>query len=255
VTSVDGFSQTASSVDATFTTSASPPLTLSAVQAGSITTTSAVITWQSSNPANSRVDYGTTPSFGSVVSDSSMVTSHSLTLSGLIPGTWYRYKVTSVDGYAQSATSPDAFFQTNTPVNLVLNPGFESGSANWQTNASATIDTNPADAHSGNNSLQLLALLAWQGTWQNVAVTPGKSYTFSGWERSTSSSGYITLASYDANWAQIGPSQSLVFAGNGSWTFLSGTYVPPTGTVNVGIGLQNDSAGTYWFDDISLTQP
>jgi len=259
VVSVDGLGQTASSADATFTTSSAPPppLQLSAVQAGSITASSAVITWQSSNAANSRADYGTTPSFGSAVTDPTLVTSHSLTLSGLAPGTWYRYKVTSVDGYGQSATSPDAFFQTSSAQNLVLNPGFESGSAYWQLDASSSIDTNPANAHTGNNSLKLNALLAWQGSAQYVSVTPGLSYTYGGWERgtsSTASSGYITLASYDANWVQLG-STSLTFASTGTWSSLTGTYVPPAGTVRVGIYLQNDGAGTFWFDDLSLTQP
>ena len=258
VTSVDGNAQTASSADATFTTTAPPPLQLSAVQAGNITNSSAVITWQTNNTANSRVDYGTTPSFGSAVTDGSMVTSHSLTLSGLTPSTWYRYKVTSVDGYNQSATSADAFFQTSAPQNLVLNPGFESGSANWQLDASSSIDSTPANAHTGSNSLKLNALLAWQGSSQYVLVTPGLSYTYSGWERSTSAtgaSGYITVVSYDANWAQVGPSTSLIFASTGSWSSLSGTYVAPAGTVRVGFWLQNDGAGTFWFDDLSMTQP
>ncbi|HKV32266.1 MAG TPA: N,N-dimethylformamidase beta subunit family domain-containing protein [Candidatus Dormibacteraeota bacterium] len=259
VTSVDGNAQTASSADATFTTtSAAPPLQLSAVQAGNITASSAVITWQTNNTANSRVDYGTTPSFGGVVTDPSMVTSHSLTLSGLTPGTWYRYKVTSVDGYNQSATSADAFLQTGTLQNLVLNPGFESGSANWQLDASSSIDSSAANAHTGSHSLQLNAVLAWQGSAQYVPVTAGLSYTYSGWERSTSatgSSGYITLVSYDANWGQVGPSTSLVFGSTGSWSSQTATYVAPAGTVRVGIWLQNDGTGTFWFDDFSMTQP
>jgi hypothetical protein len=259
VTSVDGNAQTASSADATFTTTAAAPaLQLSAVQAGGITSSSAVITWQTNNTANSRVDYGTTPSFGSVVTDAGMVTSHNLTLSGLTPGTWYRYKVTSVDGYNQSATSADQFFQTSAPQNLVLNPGFESGATSWNLDSSSSIDSTAANAHSGNNSLVLNALLAWAGSSQYVPVTPGLSYTYSGWERSTSAtgaSGYITVVSYDANWTQIGPSTSLIFGSTGSWSSLTGTYVAPAGTVRVGLWLQNDGAGTFWFDDLSMTQP
>src|SRR5207248_1160222 len=41
--------------------------------------------------------------------------------------------------------------------NLVTNGGFEAGAAGWSLSGQASIDGNPADAHSGNNSLQLVA--------------------------------------------------------------------------------------------------
>jgi hypothetical protein len=257
VTSVDGFGQTASSVDATFTTSAPPALQLTAVQANP-GPSSAVITWQTNNPANSRVDYVATSVYGSTVSDPSSVTNHSVTLSGLTPSTTYHYQVTSVDGFAQTASSADASFTTGALPNLILNPGFESGTTNWTLDPGASIDRTPADAHSGNNSLSLTGLLAWQGSTQFVAVTAGQSYTYSGWERSSSAtgnSGYITLTSYDANYVQIGSGTSLVFASTGAWSSKSGTYVPPAGAVRVSIRVQNDGPGSYWFDDLSLTQP
>src|SRR5207247_9221475 len=73
------------------------------------------ITWQTNNAANSRVDYGTTTAYGSNVSDGALVTNHSLTLTGLTAGTTYHYRVTSVDQYGQSASSPDATFTTPAP--------------------------------------------------------------------------------------------------------------------------------------------
>jgi hypothetical protein len=115
-----------------------------------------------------------------------------------------------------------------------------------------------ADAHSGNNSLKLMGLVAWQGSSQFVTVTGGRSYTYSGWERSTSptgNSGYITVTAYDANYVAIGSGTSLVFASTGNWSFQAGTYVPPAGAVHASIRLQNDGPGTFWFDDLSLTQP
>lgn len=257
VTSVDGFGQTASSADAAFTTGAPPALQLTAVQANP-GTTSAVVTWQTNTAANSRADYGATTAYGSAVSDPSSVTSHSVTLIGLTPSTTYHYQVTSVDGFGQTASSADATFTTGAPQNLILNPGFESGSANWTLDPGASIDTTAADAHSGNNSLKLMGLVAWQGSSQFVTVTGGRSYTYSGWERSTSptgNSGYITVTAYDANYVAIGSGTSLVFASTGNWSFQAGTYVPPAGAVHASIRLQNDGPGTFWFDDLSLTQP
>ena len=113
VTSVDGFAQSASSADASFATLSLPALQLTVIQAGSITTTTATVTWTSSNAADSRVDYGLTSSYGTFVTNASSVTSHSMTLTGLAPNTPYHYKVTSVDSYLQSASSLDLVFTTN----------------------------------------------------------------------------------------------------------------------------------------------
>ena len=92
-----------------------PPLQITSIVAGNLGATSAVITWQTNNGADSRVDYGTTPPFATV-SDAALVTFHSLTLTGLTPTTTYHYQVTSVDGYSQSATSADATFTTTAPA-------------------------------------------------------------------------------------------------------------------------------------------
>jgi hypothetical protein len=88
-----------------------PPLQITSVAAGNLGPTSAVITWQTNNYANSRVDYGTTPPYVSV-SDAAAVATHSVTLTGLTANTAYHHQVTSVDAYAQSATSADAIFTT-----------------------------------------------------------------------------------------------------------------------------------------------
>ncbi|MEW6324490.1 MAG: fibronectin type III domain-containing protein, partial [Nitrospirota bacterium] len=60
-----------------------PPV-LSAIAAGSITSSGAVITWTTNEPATSQVEYGTTTVYGATTPlGSSLVTSHSRTLSGL----------------------------------------------------------------------------------------------------------------------------------------------------------------------------
>jgi hypothetical protein len=46
-----------------------------------------------------------------------------------------------------------------------------------------------------------------------------------------------------------------VYLSGASWTQLSGTYVPPAGTAWAVIGVQSSSAGTFYFDDVSLTAP
>jgi hypothetical protein len=260
VTSVDGFGQRASSTDATFTTLSPPPpppaLQVTAVQVSNVSATSAVITWQTNNLANSRVDYGVTTSYGGAIANGGSVTSHSLTLSGLTSSTTYHFQVTSVDGSGQRASSTDATFTTTTSsVNLMTNAGFESGTSSWYLAPQAAIDTNPADAHTGSGSLRLVATGPWQGTWQVVAVTAGQTYTIAGWERSATSGGYVTVASYDANWVLLGTNTDLIYPGTGSWTSMSTTYVAPAGTAWVEIGVRSSGSGTFWFDDLALTTP
>jgi hypothetical protein len=68
----------------------------------------ATVSWDTDEPASSRVDYGTNPSaLTSNVSNPALVTSHSVKLSGLDPDSTYHYRVTSADGEAHAATKPN----------------------------------------------------------------------------------------------------------------------------------------------------
>jgi len=92
------------------------PVVLSSIVVTSITKTSAIISWTTDHAANSFVKYGFTTSYASgTVSDSSMLTIHSLTITGLTPGTLYHFIVTSTDSSGVSATSADATFTTTAP--------------------------------------------------------------------------------------------------------------------------------------------
>ena len=235
---------------------APPALQITAVQTGSIGATSAVITWQTNNAASSRVDYGTTAAYGSAVTSASLVSTHSLTVSGLSPSTTYHYKVTSVDGASQTASSADGIFTTSAQAatNLVANPGFESGGTGWSLASTASIDAVASNAHSGTRSLRLAATGAWQGSWQSFAVTPGLTYDFSAWERSSASGGFLSVFSFNASWAQIDQGTHLVYGAGAAWTQLSGTYVPPAGTAYALIGVQSSGAGTFYFDDLTLSR-
>ncbi|MEK7561684.1 MAG: fibronectin type III domain-containing protein [Patescibacteria group bacterium] len=96
------------------------PPTISNVTASSITTTSVTITWNTNEPATSRVNYGTTSQYGSSTNtDSNLVTSHSVTISGLSANTGYHYQVVSVDGASNSASFSDNTFLTSTTSTVV----------------------------------------------------------------------------------------------------------------------------------------
>lgn len=68
--------------------------------------TSATITWNTESNSTSQVEYGVTPGFGSFTPlDPTLVTNHSVTISGLAAGTRYYYRVLSRVGQVQYASS------------------------------------------------------------------------------------------------------------------------------------------------------
>ena len=81
---------------------------ISGVTVTEFTTTSATITWTTNQPATSSIEYGSTNSYGTAVSDNLMTTSHSLTLTDLQPGANYHYRVTSTNSYGFSSMTADA---------------------------------------------------------------------------------------------------------------------------------------------------
>ena len=127
ITSADS-TGSSSTADNTFTTSAC--VTISGVSVSAVTTTSAAVSWTTSMGASSLVNYGATSAYGSNVSDPTLVTSHSLTISSLRCNSTYHYQITSTVGAGNSASTSDATFTTSAcggPVSddfqgSVLNP-------------------------------------------------------------------------------------------------------------------------------------
>ena len=100
-------------VDVVFTTSDSFPPVISNIHAApGLTGTTATITWTTDEPATSHVDYGITQPFTLDASDPALVTSHSITLTGLTPATTYFYQVSSTDLFNNTATSQILTFTT-----------------------------------------------------------------------------------------------------------------------------------------------
>ena len=78
--------------------------------------TTALITWTTDTPSTSRVDYGTTTSYGQYVYDSSLVKQHSVLLQNLSHSTQYHYKVTCTAPLATDVSSGDYSFEL--PINI-----------------------------------------------------------------------------------------------------------------------------------------
>jgi hypothetical protein len=84
------------------------------VNAGNVTTTGVTITWTTNEPATTQIEYGTTNGYGLTTTlNTSMVTSHSATISGLAPSTIYHFRVLSRNAAGTTGASSDFTFTTN----------------------------------------------------------------------------------------------------------------------------------------------
>ncbi len=116
--------------DQAFTTAAPPPPTqITGVAPGIVTNTSAQIGWNTNNPADTQIEYGTTTAYGSSTTlNQAMITTHSQTLLALSPSTTYHYHALSRDAGGTLVQSGDfTFTTTNAPPAFSL--GVTSGYA------------------------------------------------------------------------------------------------------------------------------
>ncbi|USN45373.1 MAG: hypothetical protein H6502_04960 [Candidatus Woesearchaeota archaeon] len=102
---------------------------ITSVANGTVTNTTAFITWTTNESANASVAYGTTLALGDGTTvNASMGTSHSVYLTGLTNSTFYYYNVSSCDASANcNTTGPYNFTTADTPgpviydVNITVN--------------------------------------------------------------------------------------------------------------------------------------
>ena len=85
---------------------------ISDIVVSDISDTQAKISWNTDVAATSVIDYGTTTDYGSTSSDTSLVTPHSRTLTGLSANTTYHYNVKSARSEGNTAESGDNTFTT-----------------------------------------------------------------------------------------------------------------------------------------------
>lgn len=89
------------------------PPTISTITTGTINQNGGSVSWNTSEGSDSQVEYGLTTSYGQSTSiNSSLVTSHSVVVSGLNASTTYHYRVKSRDAAGNLATSGDNVFTT-----------------------------------------------------------------------------------------------------------------------------------------------
>ena len=237
VTSKDPSNNSSSSANQTFTTSSAdttPPV-VSNVATSNITGTDARITWTTNESSDSRVDYGTTTAYGSNKTDATKVTSHTIDLIGLTPGTVYNYKVSSKDTALNNGQSANATFTTLDTVAPVIS-GVSSSDItttsaiiNWTTNkpADGVIDYGVTTSYGGVRSHTALLTIH---RFDISGLQPGTQYQY-------------RITSKDA-------ANNSATSANFSFTTASPSDVTPPSISGVNaVNLTNNTATIVWVTD------
>jgi hypothetical protein len=90
------------------------PPSITDVKVSDIGPYAATVTWKTSEPANSKVDYGFTDKYGVTASDGAMVTDHKVVLNSAVlsPALGIHALVSSTDGAGNTASGKDITFST-----------------------------------------------------------------------------------------------------------------------------------------------
>jgi PKD repeat protein len=126
------FPAAAGSHVATYTPDTAAPV----ISGVSVTTApdQATISWTTDEPATSQVDHGPTAALGATATAPGSSTSHTVTVTGLVPGTVHHYVVRSADGVGNTASSPP------------------TGTATFTTPTAQAVDTTSGDFGAGTTS-------------------------------------------------------------------------------------------------------
>ena len=222
--------------DYTFTTSSGVPV-IANVQTSNITNNSATITWTTNIASSSTVNYGLTSSYGSQRTDSSQVTSHSITLTGLSAKTTYHYQCVSTNAYG-TATSTDYTFTTNGPpvISNVQSTGVTASTATitWTTDVASDSTVNYGTTTSY-GSQQTNASQVTSHSISLSGLTPQTTYHY----QCVSTNAYGTATSADYTFTtSAAPVEIIVDDTDPGWT-TTGTWTQGTYS-----GGWND---TYWY--------
>ena len=121
---------------------------ISAVSLSGITTTGATVGWTTNENATTLIEFGTTTSYGGVMSNGAVrTTNHSIAIGGLAASTVYHFRITAIDTSNNTATTTDSTFttlatpDTTAPVISGVSVGAiasTSATIAWTTNENAT---------------------------------------------------------------------------------------------------------------------
>ncbi len=157
---------------------------ISAVTASAITSTSATITWTTDQASTSQVNYGTSTSYGSASAlNSALVTSHSVTLTGLTAGTAYDFDVVSATSGGLSSASSNATFSTSAKapaISAISATGITASSVTitWTTDQASTSLVNYGTTASYGSTSAYSSTLVTSHSVTITGLAAGTTYNF-----------------------------------------------------------------------------
>ena len=244
--SVDYFFNTASPISPE--DGGGPGISLVSVTPGA---NGATLTWSSDVAASSRIDYGLTTSYGSNVSSATLVTSHSIVLSGLTCATLYDFQATSTVSTG-STVSPNGTFTTSaclTPdltVTKTHSGSFTQGGSGIYT---ITVSNVGGGATSGTVTATDtvptgLSATSLTGTGWTCAISPTVNCTRSDALGASASYPVITLTVSVAANAPATVTNTVTVSGGGETNTSNDTASDPTTITAAGAGPVSDDFHT-----------
>ncbi len=199
--------------------------TLSGVTASTVGTSSATISWTTDVASSTQVSYGPTAAYGSTSAlDTTPATSHSVTLTGLTPGTTYHYKATSANSVGSTSSGDGSFVtlagDTTAPTLTAVSP----------TNGSTGIAPPGSISATFSEAVQPASITMTLQTFSNVMLPGSVSYN-----AATRVATFTPTAPLSYDGGYIGTVVSATdlagnpFAGPVNWLFA--TRPPPAASV------------------------
>ncbi|MBM4444747.1 MAG: hypothetical protein FJ020_05500 [Chloroflexi bacterium] len=187
VKSKDGLGRESHSADFNFTTPHTTKPVISDVAATDITATGANITWTTDELATSQMEYGLTASLGTTTDeDATLVTSHTMVLTGLASGTTYHYMVKSRDTQGSGLWTLSNVYTFTTldvtppAISAVTASGMTQTGATitWTTNEAATSQVEYGLTSQYGSATTLDATLATSHSVSLTGLTAGTTYHY-----------------------------------------------------------------------------
>jgi hypothetical protein len=170
------------------------------------------------------------------------------------------FNLSSLGNSASATAILDIWSAPAPATNLLSDPGFENNGQGWKNFGLAGRSVVSTQAHTGSYSAQVLVTTTNRVVFQDVTVSPSKTYTASGWVKTSGAGGTgaeLSVLWLDGFGVAIGTAQVVGRkTGTVAWTQLSGSVVAPANAAKarfrVLTAADPDNAGMAWFDDCTL---
>lgn len=237
---------TSSGINVNVNNDLTPPV-VSSVQAVSVGSTTATVTWLTNELSDSQVDYGLSNIYGfQTAPNPNLITSHSVSLSGLSASTPYHYRVRSRDAAGNLSVSGDFTFSTSALPDSTP----PSVPTNLRAAAVSSSQINLTWAASTDN-VGVVGYKIYRGSIQ-IATATGTSYSDSGLSPSTNYT--YAVSAYDA----AGNNSAQSSQASATTSALPDTTPPSTPTnltaqapdstrVNLAWGVSTDNVGVTGY--------